>query len=148
MIGLHPIRNLAPSYAALYIKRSHFLQLSAFRELLATVGPVIPIRPLQVSFPLHRKLEGMRASGSLFITRGYEQDTKNERSSSATEMIVEGSTVDLLDSEKTQTVPATSKHGNAATRSFNCSRDLSASIMNDRMQIILMKWMRAGNGKQ
>ena len=36
---------------------------------------------------------------SLFITRGYEQDTKNERSSSATEMIVEGSTVDFLDSE-------------------------------------------------
>ena len=29
----------------------------------------------------------------------YEQDTKNEHSSSATEMIVEGSTVDLLDSE-------------------------------------------------
>ena len=52
-------------------------------------------------FPLHRKLEGMRAAVhySLFITRGYEQDTKNERSSSATEMIIEGSTIDVLDSE-------------------------------------------------
>ena len=74
---------------------------------------------LILCFPLHRKLEGMRVGGSLFITRGSEQ---NERSSSATEMNVQGSTVDLLDSEHTQTVPTIC---DTAAWSFFCSRDLS-----------------------
>ena len=59
------------------------------------------VRPLQADslFPIAPETRRHAGGGSLFITRGYEQDTKNERSSSATEMIVEASTVDVLDSE-------------------------------------------------
>ena len=42
--------------------------------------------------------ENLKACGRavIIITRGYEHDTKNERSS---EMMIEDGTVDLLDSE-------------------------------------------------
>ena len=49
------------------------------------------LRPLQVN-SIALKACGRAVHYSLFITRGYEHDTKNERSSSATEMMIEDGT--------------------------------------------------------